>query len=107
MVQRLLGDPDFVGTVLKQAGENYERGYGLEKQGIGLEYTAGKAARIYEITPEEIFSGGRQKKRADARGLLCYRANRELKIPLTDLARRLNMTPSGVGSEGRINSPTP
>ncbi len=33
----------------------------------------------------------------DAKGLFCYWAACELKMPLTDLARQLDMTVSGVG----------
>ncbi len=35
--------------------------------------------------------------RVDAKGLLCYWAARELKMPLTDLARQRDMIVSGVG----------
>ncbi len=40
---------------------------------------------------------GRRKPQVDAKGLLCYWAARELKMPLTDLTRHLDMTVSGVG----------
>ncbi len=49
------------------------------------------------IDPDEVLRKGRQKPRVDAKGLLCYWAARELKMPLTDLARQLDMTVSGVG----------
>ncbi len=52
---------------------------------------------IYNIDPDEVLRKGRQKPRVDAKGLLCYRAARELTMPLTDLARQLDMTVSGVG----------
>ncbi len=49
------------------------------------------------IDSAELFRKGRQKPRVDAKALLCYWAVRELKMPLTDLARKLEMTISGVG----------
>jgi len=65
-------------------------------EGIDLQYIAAKATKIYGIDAVEIFPGGRAKARADARGLFCYWAANELNTPLSDLARRLNMTPAGV-----------
>ncbi len=54
-------------------------------------------AEIYNIDPDEVLRKGRRKSRVDAKGLLWYWAARELKMPLTDLARQLDMTVSGVG----------
>jgi len=95
--QRILGDTAFVQTMLKQAKEKYERGYELRAQGVDLDYIAEKAAGLYDIEPDEIFSKGRQQHRADARGLFCYWATRELNVSLNALARKLMMTPSGIG----------
>ncbi len=58
---------------------------------------AAKVAAIYNIDPDEVLRKGRRKPRVDAKGLLCYWAARELKMPLTDLARQRDMTVSGVG----------
>ena len=58
---------------------------------------AEKVALIYGISVEALFRRGRQRLRVDARSLFCYWMARELKIPLTDLARELGMTASGVG----------
>jgi len=65
--------------------------------GYDLEPVAEKAALIYGIDSAEVFRKGSQKPRVDARALFCYWAARELKIPLADLARKLEMTISGVG----------
>jgi len=54
-------------------------------------------AGIYDIEPDAIFSKGRQQHRADARGLFCYWAARELNVSLNELAHKLMMTPSGIG----------
>lgn len=58
---------------------------------------AEKVALIYGIDSAELFRKGRQKPCVDAKALLCYWAARELKMPLTDLSRKLEMTISGVG----------
>lgn len=99
--QRILGDSDFVASMLNQARQTYERGYQLKAKGVDLDYIAAKAAKIYGIELEDIFAKGRMKTRAEARGLLCYWATRELNIPLSDLAVKLSMTPSGVSYAAR------
>jgi len=95
--QRILGDTDFVQTMLKQAQEKYERGYELKSQGIDLDYIAKKAASIFGIVTDDIFTKSRLRQRVDARGLFCFWAVRELNISLSELSRRLKMTPAGVG----------
>ncbi len=95
--QRILGDSDFVQSILDQAGENFERRYALKRQGYDQEKVAARVAALFGIAPEEIFTRSRQRTRAAARALFCYWAVRELGITQQELARRLDMTPSGVG----------
>ncbi len=95
--ERILGDSDFVQVMLSEAKEHFERYYELKRLGHDLNSVAAKVAAIYNIDPDEVLRKGRQKPRVDAKGLLCYWTARELKMPLTDLARQLDMTVSGVG----------
>ena len=95
--ERILGDSDFVLSVLAKANERYEQGYALKQQGYDMARVAVRAAKLFEIDPADIFRKGRQQKRADARGLFCYWSNHELGIRQTELARELGMTVSGVG----------
>jgi len=60
---------------------------------------ANRVATLFGIDPDVIYRKGRQKVKSEARGLFCYWAARELEIPLSELARRLNMSPAGVGYE--------
>ena len=94
--ERILGDTDFLQAMLSEAKEHFERYYELKRLGHDLNSVAAKVAAIYNIDPYEMMRKGRQKPRVDAKGLFCYWAARELKIPLTDLARQLDMTVSGV-----------
>ena len=68
----------------------------LKRLGYDLKTVAEKVAGIYEIGADDVLRRGRQKPRAEERGLFCYWTVRELKTPLTDLARKLDMTVSGV-----------
>jgi len=47
--ERILGDSDFVETVLQQAAEQMERKYRLQAKGWTLEKLIGRAARIFNV----------------------------------------------------------
>jgi putative transposase len=95
--QRILGDSEFVEETLRAADEKYNRYYRLKSLGYNMSKVEEKVGRIFGIKASEIYVKGREKTRAEARGLLCYWAARELGYRLTDLARKLGMTQPGVG----------
>lgn len=95
--QRILGESDFVLSILEQADQCLERSHALKSQGVDLNTAAEKAARIFNVGIDEILMKSRIQRRSDARGLYCYWAVRELGHSLSDLARQLRMTPAGVG----------
>jgi REP element-mobilizing transposase RayT len=95
--ERILGDSDFVDSMITQSEENYERRHRLKQQGYDLEGISERVAEVLEIEPDEVFSKGRQEKKVKARSLLCYWSSRELGISHTSLARRLEMSISNIG----------
>ena len=95
--ERILGDSEFVPSIISQANDHFERYYELQRLGYDLNSVADKVASIFEIELDEIFRQGRQKTRVKTRSLFCYWAAHELKISLSDLARKLGMTAAGVG----------
>jgi len=54
-------------------------------------------ADICEMDLDEIYSKGKQQKKVKSGSLLCFWAVRELSMSLTDLARHLGISVSGVG----------
>ena len=72
-------------------------GAGLKNLGYDLGKVEEKVGRIFGLKASAIYTRGLEKARAEARGLLCYWAVRELGYKLIDLARRLGMTQPGVG----------
>jgi hypothetical protein len=94
--ERILGDSDFVDSVLGQAEEHYERQCALKRQGYDLEKVAERVGEIYGIKPTGVFAGGCQPQRVGARSLFCYWAARELGNTLVSLAIRLRISPAGV-----------
>ena len=95
--ERILGERDFVLEVLKEADEKFSRYYEMKRLGYDLRRIEKEVCEIFEIDPGDIYSKSWEKVRADAGGLYCYWAVRELGYGLTDLARGLGMTQAGIG----------
>jgi REP element-mobilizing transposase RayT len=95
--ERILGDSEFVESILSQADEKYERHYKLKRRGYDLNRIAEKVAEIYGMEPSEILSKGKQQRKVQARSLFCFWAVRELGISLRELARRLEISSPAVG----------
>jgi chromosomal replication initiation ATPase DnaA len=56
-----------------------------------------RVATVLGSDVKQIYSVGRHQDQVKARDLYCFWAVRELGLSLTDLARRLGMSPPGVG----------
>ncbi|NOQ47296.1 MAG: transposase [Desulfobulbaceae bacterium] len=95
--ERILGDADFVDSILSQAGEALDRQYELKALGYDLHRVAERAAEIFNIDTDEIFSPGRQDRKVKARSLVCFWAARELGMSLSELARAFEMSVPGIG----------
>ncbi len=95
--QRILGDSGFVLDVLKDAGEKFELHYELKRLGYDLNMIEKRVCEIYGIKVEDIYSRSREKVKANARALFCYRAVKELGHGQRELAGKLGMTQPGVG----------
>jgi len=94
--ERILGDTDFVETVLKEANEQLERRYRLKAEGVDIEQVAQRVAAVMDIPGELVWEKSRRPSVVDARDLLCYWASIELLMSKTDLAKRLNLTQPAV-----------
>ena len=87
--ERILGDGDFVESVLASAEEAMERRYALQSRGYDLEKVGTRVAEVLEIPQEDVWGRGRYRHIVEARSLLCYWAVRELGLPMSTLSRRL------------------
>ena len=83
--------------MLEDSEERFERYYELKRLGYDLKTVEDRVCEIFNIGRKDIYSGSREKTKAEARGLFCYWAVRELGYALTGLSRRLGMTQPGVG----------
>ena len=61
--ERILGDSDFVDSVLSQAGETYDRHHELRRRGYDLNRIAKRVGVICEMDPDDISSKRKQQKK--------------------------------------------
>ena len=94
--ERILGDGEFVESVISAAQEAYDRKYRLIATGSGLDDIAEKAAKIIGIDSDLLWLRGKQPKVVQARSLLCYWATNELGITQSVLSKRLGLSASAV-----------
>jgi len=94
--ERILGDSDFVESVLAAADEQMERKYALQAAGLDLDGPADIVAGITGVKPSRIFSPNKDRSRIHARSILCFWATRELGISLAALSRRIRISASSI-----------
>ena len=99
--ERILGDSDFVDAVLKAADEQLERRYRLKAEGFNLDQVAGRVAEVLGIPVERVWEKNRRPQVVAARSLLCFWANTELGMSMTDLAGHLGLTQPAVSIAAR------
>jgi putative transposase len=83
--------------VLEEAGEKFERRYEMKRLGYDLDTIEERVCEIYNLEKDDIYSGSREKAKSNARALYCYWAVKELGYAQRELAKKLGMTPPGIG----------
>ena len=94
--ERILGESDFVMSILAEANEKLDRFYEIKSQGYDIEKVENRVIEIFGVDKDAIYSKGRRKIQVAARSLLCYWAVRELGLTATELAKRLGVTQPAV-----------
>ncbi|OPY77143.1 MAG: Transposase IS200 like protein [Syntrophorhabdus sp. PtaU1.Bin153] len=95
---RILGNTRFVLDTLSRAQQKLDNRYHLRRMGVDLSFVEQRVLKLCNLSKEELYSRGRQKRSAEAKALLCFFAVRELGLTQTRLAERLRMTQPGVAS---------
>jgi hypothetical protein len=90
--ERILGDGEFVGRVLASAEEAMERRYALRARGVNLAVIASRVSEVLGVEVKDIWGQGKYRRIVGARSLLCYWAVRELGVPMSSLARELEIS---------------
>jgi chromosomal replication initiation ATPase DnaA len=95
--ERILGDSDFVDSILSETGETLDRHYELKALGYDFDRVVRRVGELLGMEPREILTRGRQDRRVKARSLVCYWAVRELGMSMSELAREFGMSIAGIG----------
>ena len=90
--ERILGDSDFVETVLKTCQEEFDRRYLLKSGGHDFDTIVDRAAQVLGMNRAEVLSSGRQPHKVQARSLVCFWASRELGMSMVQLSKRLKIS---------------
>jgi REP-associated tyrosine transposase len=92
--ERILGQGDFVETVLKAAQENLDRKYRIRELGYDFDWLVDRVLGLFGLTFKELLTGGKQRKMVQARSVLCYWGTRELGLSAVSISKRLNIAAS-------------
>ncbi|MBN1615067.1 MAG: transposase [Deltaproteobacteria bacterium] len=90
--ERILGNGDFVKSVLADAEESMARHDALKAKGISLDRLQQIVASLTMIRPEELVGPAKARNVGRARALFCYWAVRKLGHSMTDVAKRLEIS---------------
>jgi REP element-mobilizing transposase RayT len=103
--ERILGDGEFVATVLEAQREKLERRYRLKAKGIDLSKLIERVAEVSGVDAEQIRNPGKQPERVRARSVVCYLAVSELAATTVALSKELGICQSAVSkavARGRV-----
>ena len=99
--ERILGDGGFVKDALAASEEKIKRRYAIQEKAINLESMVNRVAEIFDIPPIELWASGKHRWRVRAKSVLCYWANRDLEISMSELARRMNVSVMAISNAVR------
>ena len=104
--ERILGDSDFVQSVLSAQNEQLEARYQLQSQGYDFRYALERVAQLTGLETEQILKPGKQPARVYARSLICHWAIRSLGMTAVAVSNLLGIEPVGrdpSGLSGRVH----
>jgi len=92
--ERILGQGDFVETVLKAAQENLDRKSIISALGYDFDALVDRVLGLFGLTFNELLTGGKQRRIVQARSVLCYWGTRELGMSAVSISKKLNIASS-------------
>lgn len=94
--ERILGDSEFVQSVLQNQNELMERKYHLQAAGINFEAVVEKVADMYQIEPDSLLVSRKRGLYAMGRALICFWAVNELGMKGIQVAKKLDVSQGAV-----------
>jgi REP element-mobilizing transposase RayT len=90
--ERILGDSQFVESVLNEAQESLERKYRLAAAGHDFKWLVGRVAERMGIRQQDVLARGKYPQTVKARSVLCYWATCELEMTTVELSKKLKVS---------------
>ncbi len=94
--ERILGDSDFVQSVLEEQNAQLEGRYHLKRLGYDFDRVVARVAELFDMKRNEILRPGKQPERVRARSLVCYRAVKAPGMNGTEVAKLLAVAQSSI-----------
>ena len=94
--ERILGDGDFVQSVLEEADQKLIRQVRARKRAGAVAKIIKERCREAEINEAELRSGSQRRAVSKLRRSLCFYLNRELGISMAEIARYVGVGTTGV-----------
>jgi REP element-mobilizing transposase RayT len=94
--ERILGNSDFVKSVLEKAQENLNRRYRLQAEGMDFNRVVERVCDLLNVGSNEIFFTGKQPMRVRAKSLVCYWAVKELGMTGTEVSKLMGLSQPAV-----------
>jgi putative transposase len=88
--ERILGDGEFVDSVLAAAEEAMEKRYALRARGYDLEKVASRVSEV--LGAGAVWTKGKYRHAVEARSLFCYWTVSELGTPMSLLGRKFGIS---------------
>jgi len=89
IIIRGIESSEFVEQVLREAGEQLERGSRLRRRGADLRWFIERVAVVFGVEAEDLKTGSRWRKVGKARAAVCCIAVREPSLSCAFLAKEL------------------
>lgn len=99
--ERILGDSDFVESVLKSAKETFENKYELKAKGYDFNRVIERVAELLGLEPVQVTALDKSPQTVRARSLLCYWTHRELGMNTIEIANILKMSQPAISRSSR------
>jgi hypothetical protein len=99
--ERILGDSDFVESVLKSAEEALEEKYALKASGYDFDRAVARVAEVMGMSAEQVKAFGKSPPTVKARSLLCFWAHRKLGLSTIQIAARLKIGQAAVSRSSK------
>ena len=90
--ERILGDSEFVENLLFESNERINRKQGLALKGINLKTLLNHVSTVFKIDIQKLYRPGKERLIVNAKSLVCYWANKELDISMTDLSKEFGVS---------------